>query len=42
LILLGIVDVLIPFPILAVILIHVVLQRPPWFADIVKNVYRTL
>ncbi|UCF86692.1 MAG: hypothetical protein JSV71_04190 [Nitrospiraceae bacterium] len=42
LILIGIVDAIIPFPILAVILIHVVFQKPAWFAGIVRDVYRTL
>lgn len=41
LVLLGILDTLIPFPILAVILITVVLKRPAWFATIVRDIYRT-
>lgn len=36
---LGIVDLVIPVPILALILIHVVLNRPPWFMDRVRDLY---
>ena len=39
LILLGMVDAVIPFPILGVILIYVVLQRPPWFRNVVLEIY---
>ena len=39
LILLAIVDTVIPFPILGVILIYVVLQRPPWFRNVVTEIY---
>ena len=38
---LGIIDVVIPIPILALILIYVVLQQPPWFTEIVRNIYGT-
>jgi hypothetical protein len=36
---LGIVDVVIPVPILAILLITVVLQRPAWFTDMVRDIY---
>jgi hypothetical protein len=36
---LGIVDTVIPVPILAIILITVVLQRPAWFTDMVRDIY---
>ncbi len=36
----GLVDVVIPIPILCIILIYVVLQRPPWFTDLVQDVYK--
>ena len=36
---LGIVDVVIPVPILAIILITVVFQRPTWFTDMVRDIY---
>ena len=36
---LGIVDVVIPVPILAIILITVVLQRPAWFTAMVRDIY---
>ncbi len=39
LIFLGIVDAVIPFPIIGVILIYVTLQRPVWFRDIVREIY---
>ncbi|MDH3601894.1 MAG: hypothetical protein OEU26_19965 [Candidatus Tectomicrobia bacterium] len=38
---LGIVDVVIPIPILAIILITVVLQRPIWFTDMVRDIYNS-
>jgi hypothetical protein len=40
LILLGVVDVLIPIPVIGLILIYVVIQRPSWFQDLVKDIYR--
>jgi hypothetical protein len=39
LIALCIVDVLIPIPIVGMILIYVLFQRPPWFADAVREIY---
>jgi hypothetical protein len=39
---LGIVDVVIPVPIVAIILITVVLQRPAWFTDMVRDIYGPL
>ncbi len=39
LILLATVDTVIPFPILGVILIYIVFQRPPWFRDVVLEIY---
>ncbi len=36
---LGIVDAVIPIPILALILISVVLQRPPWFTNMMRDIY---
>ena len=39
LIFLGIVDIVIPIPILGIILIYVVLQKPPWFKDVVNEIY---
>ncbi len=41
LIFLGLADTVIPFPILGVILIYVVLQRPPWFIDAVREIYNS-
>jgi hypothetical protein len=39
LLILGIIDVIIPIPILGVILIYVVLQKPPWFTKVVREIY---
>ena len=39
LILLGIVDTVIPVPILVVILLYVLFQKPPWFMDLVQEIY---
>ena len=41
LIILCIMDVAIPIPILGMTLIYVVLQRPPWFSDVVRELYDT-
>ena len=39
LILLGVVDAVIPIPILVIILISVLFQRPPWFKNLVQEIY---
>ena len=39
LLLLCLVDTVIPFPIIGAILIYVLLQRPPWFKNVVAEVY---
>ncbi|MBD3307498.1 hypothetical protein GF339_13800 [candidate division KSB3 bacterium] len=39
LVFLGIVDVAIPIPILGIVLIYVVLQKPVWFIELVRDVY---
>ena len=39
LLLLCLVDTVIPFPILGTILIYVLLQKPPWFSDVVAEIY---
>jgi hypothetical protein len=41
LIILGIIDMVIPIPILAVVLLYVVFQRPPWFRDVVSEIYKS-
>ena len=38
---LGLVDMVIPVPILGLILIYVVAQKPPWFAEMVARIYRS-
>ena len=42
LILLAIVDMVIPLPIIGAILIYVLLQRPPWFRNVVTDIYSSL
>jgi hypothetical protein len=40
LILLGMVDVVIPIPIIGLILIYVIVQKPPRFLDLAQEIYR--
>ena len=40
LIVLGVIDVFIPIPIIGIVLIYVLLRKPPWFLRLVKEVYR--
>ena len=40
LILLGIVDALIPLPIIGLILLYVIMERPAWFLEAVREIYR--
>ena len=40
LIVLGIVDMVIPIPIIGLILIYVIIEKPAWFMDITKKIYR--
>ena len=35
----AILDLMIPLPIVALLLIYVVLQKPGWFYDVVKQLY---
>ena len=32
-------DTIVPFPIFGVILMYVLLQRPPWFRNVVTEIY---
>ncbi len=41
LLVLCIVDAVIPIPILGAILVIVVLQKPPWFLELVKETYQS-
>ena len=41
LILLCVVDVVIPLPITGLVLVYVVVQRPPWFVDLADRIYRS-
>ena len=39
LILMAMVDAVIPLPIIGAVLIYVVLQKPPWFSRVVREIY---
>ncbi len=39
LVVLSVVDVVIPVPMLGLILVFVVLQKPPWFQQVVRELY---
>lgn len=39
LVLLGLADVVIPIPILCIVLIYVTCERPPWFREMVREIY---
>ena len=41
LIMLGVLDMLIPIPFSALLLIYVLLQRPVWFRNLVMDLYDT-
>ncbi len=36
---LAIVDVVIPVPVIGLFLIYVIITRPPWFSDLVAQIY---
>ena len=39
-VLFGVIDAIVPFfPILALVLIYVVLEKPPWFLETVQEIY---
>jgi hypothetical protein len=40
LILLGIIDVVIPIPIIGLMLIYVIVQKPSWLLDLAQEIYR--
>ena len=39
LILFAILDLVTPFPITAAVLIHVLINRPPWFKELTDEIY---
>ncbi len=39
LILFALIDTVIPIPITAIILIYVILEKPPWFKELVTELY---
>lgn len=40
LILVGMVDVVIPIPIIGLMLIYVIVQKPSWFLNLAQEIYR--
>ena len=40
LVIIGIIDMMIPIPILGIVLFYVVFQKPTWFRQIVDEVYQ--
>lgn len=38
---LAVIDTIVPIPITALVLIHVLYQKPQWFRDWVETVYRS-
>jgi hypothetical protein len=42
LILLAMVDMVIPLPIIGALLIYILLQRPPWFRNVVTDIYSSV
>ena len=41
LIVLAVLDMIIPIPFTALILIYVILEKPPWFINWVTDIYKT-
>jgi putative effector of murein hydrolase LrgA (UPF0299 family) len=41
LVIFSIIDMVIPIPILGIVLIYAVLQKPPWFLEMVREIYKT-
>jgi hypothetical protein len=41
LIILAVIDIIIPIPIMALILIYVLLEKPPWFKGVVLEIYKS-
>ena len=39
LIFLGVIDAVIPLPVIGIILIFIIFMRPPWFRDMVMKIY---
>ena len=39
--LIGLIDIVIPVPIIGLILVYVILNRPAWFKRMVDEVYRS-
>ena len=41
LIVLAFLDMIIPIPFTALVLIYVILEKPPWFKNLVTDIYRS-
>ena len=37
----GFIDMVIPVPILGIVLLYVILQKPPWFPELVSEIYES-
>ena len=42
LILFAVIDVIIPIPLMAMLLLYVVFEKPPWFINLVSEVYKSV
>jgi len=40
LIILGLVDIIVPIPIVALILMYVIIKKPTWFMDVSRGIYK--
>ena len=40
LVLFAVIDLIIPVPILGLVLVYVLVSNPPWFLDLVKDMYQ--
>lgn len=41
LIFLMILDAILPLPLVGLVLIHVIFNKPPWFAHVVQDIYQS-
>jgi len=41
LILFALIDTIIPIPIMSLLLLYMVLEKPPWFKNLVSDIYKT-
>ena len=41
LVIFSIIDMVIPVPILGILLFYIVMQKPPWFTELVSEIYES-